>query len=109
MNFLTRKEELILLTVLRLEEDACLVKIRESLIEATGQKWSVGNVYVPLDKMERLGYLGTQIGAPVAQRGGKAVKYYRLSRKGYEALDALRKVHDRMWAGLPGLAYGKNK
>jgi len=107
MNFLTRKEELILLAILRLGESASLVKIREYLVESTGQKWSVGNVYVPLDRMSRLYYLETRIGAPTSSRGGKAVKYYRLSQKGMEALVALKKVNETMWAGVSKLIFEK--
>ncbi len=107
MNFLTRKEELILLAILRLGESASLVKIREFLVDSTGQKWSVGNVYVPLDRMSRLDYLEMWIGAPTALRGGKAVKYYCLTKKGMEALAALKKVNEKMWAGVSGLIFEK--
>lgn len=107
MNFLTRKEELILLAILRLGKSASLVKIREYLVESTGQKWSVGNVYVPLDRMSRLYYLETWIGAPTSSRGGKAVKYYLLSQKGIEALLALKKVNETMWAGVSRLIFEK--
>jgi PadR family transcriptional regulator PadR len=107
MKYLTRKEELILLTVYKLEESASLVRIREQLIESTGHNWTVGNVYVPLDRMNKLGYLETHVGEPTSQRGGKAVKYYALSRKGKSALFDLKKVHDRMWADLPEMVYEK--
>jgi PadR family transcriptional regulator PadR len=107
MDFLTRKEELILLAILKLGPSASLVKIREQLISSTGRKWSVGNVYVPLDRMNRLGYLSTRIGNPTAQRGGKAVKYYFLTRKGNEELVELKKVQDKMWAGIHGLVFDK--
>ncbi len=107
MNLLTRKEELILLAVLRLGKSASLVKIREHLVESTGQKWSVGNVYVPLDRMSRIDYLETRIGAPTSSRGGKAIKFYHLSRKGTQALMALRKVNETMRAGVSGLIYEK--
>lgn len=107
MNFLTRKEELLLLAILRLGEKASLVKIREHLVISTGQNWSVGNVYVPLNRMNRLGYLDTRIGAPTSLRGGKAVKYYSLSEKGLEALAVLRKVNETMWAGVSRLKFEK--
>ncbi len=107
MKYLTRKEELILLAVFKLEDNASLVKIRENLTASTGNEWTVGNVYVPLDRMKKLGYLKSHIGQPTAQRGGKAVKFYRLSKEGKEALSELRKVHDRMWAGIPELAIKK--
>jgi len=107
MNFLTRKQELILLVVLKLGDAASLVRIRERLVSSTGQKWSVGNVYVSLDRMSRLGYLETRIGDPTALRGGKAVKYYRLSLKGLEELAEIKKVQDSMWAGIPALVFQK--
>ncbi len=107
MKYLTRKEELILLAVFKLEDCASLVKIREQLTTSTGHKWTVGNVYVPLDRMSKLGYLESRISDPTAQRGGKAVKFYRLTEKGKEALMELRKVHNKMWAGIPEMAWKK--
>lgn len=107
MKYLTRKEELILLAVFRLEDRASLVQIRELLTTSTGHEWTVGNVYVPLDRMSKLGYLESRIGDPTAQRGGKAVKFYRLTNKGTEALMELKKVHNKMWAGIPEMAWKK--
>jgi PadR family transcriptional regulator PadR len=107
MKYLTRKEELILLAVFKLGDGASLVRIREHLTASTGHEWTVGNVYVPLDRMSKLGYLESRIGNPTAQRGGKAVKFYLLSKKGENALLELRRVHDKMWAGIPGFALKK--
>ena len=107
MKYLTRKEELILLAIFKLGDRASLVTIREHLTASTGHEWTVGNVYVPLDRMSKLGYLESRIGDPTALRGGKGVKYYRLTKKGEEALLELQKVHDRMWAGIPELAIKK--
>jgi len=106
-NYLTRKEELILLAVHKLGDSASLVKVRELLNVSTGQEWTVGNVYVPLDRMTKLGYLDTQVGEPTARRGGKAVKYYTLSREGKEALAELKRVHDTMWDGVSDPALEK--
>lgn len=102
MKYLTRKEELILLTVSRLNENASLVAIREHLNQHTKRKWSVGNVYVPLEKMSRNGYLRELTGEPTSKRGGKAVKFYRLTSYGLKALSETKKVHDVMWEGFSG-------
>jgi PadR family transcriptional regulator PadR len=106
-NYLTRKEELILLAVHKLGDTASLVKVREILNVSTGHEWTVGNVYVPLDRMEKLGYLEALIGEPTARRGGKAVKYYSLTRTGKKALAELKKVHDTMWSGVSDPALEK--
>ena len=105
MKYLTRKEELILLAVFRLKEGAYLVSIRKYLNKNTDRKWSVGNVYVPLDRMEKAGYLESYIGEPTVKRGGKAIKYYRLTKVGVAALEEIKKVNDVMWQGLDELAY----
>jgi len=106
-NYLTRKEELILLAVHKMGNSASLVKVREILNVSTGREWTVGNVYVPLDRMTKLGYLDTRVGGPTARRGGKAVKYYSLTRQGKEALAELKKVHDTMWNGVSDPALEK--
>ncbi len=106
-NYLTRKEELILLAVYKLGKSASLVKIREILNMSTGREWTVGNVYVPLDRMTKLGYLETQHGEPTARRGGKAVKYYLLSSEGKEALAELKRIHDTMWKEISDPAFEK--
>ena len=105
--YLTRKEELILLTVFRLKDSAYLVSIREHLNRNTERKWSVGNVYVPLDRMEKAGYLESYIGEPTEKRGGKAIKYYRLTKVGLEALAEIKKVNDVVWEGLDNFAVEK--
>lgn len=100
MNYLTRKEEMILLTILKLKGQAGLVQIRKELIALTGEEWTVGNVYVPLDRMSKHGYLSVYIGKPTSRRGGKAVKYYRLTSEAKKALAQCKKVHETVWAGV---------
>jgi PadR family transcriptional regulator PadR len=106
-NYLTRKEELILLAVHKLDDSASLVRVREILNVSTGHEWTMGNVYVPLDRMTKLGYLETRVGEPTARRGGKAMKYYALSPQGKKALAELKRVQDTMWNGVSDLALEK--
>ena len=100
MKYPTKKEELLLLAVLRLGKQASLVSIRHLLSESTGEGWSVGNVYVALDNLLKAGYFETFIGEPSAKRGGKAVKYYRLTEDGFKTLAEIKKIHDIMWGAL---------
>ena len=105
MKYLTRQEELILLSVYQLKDNAYLVTIREYLIRATGKEWSVGAVYVPLDRLRQLGYLDTRIGEPNAKRGRNQIKYYRLTKKSFEALEEIRKVNETFWTDFSEPAY----
>lgn len=100
MKYLTRQEELILLSVFQLKENAYLVTIREHLKNCSGKNWSVGAVYVPLDRLHSRGYLKIRIGGPTAKRGRNAVKYYSLTNAGVKALTEIKKVNDIMWVGF---------
>ena len=101
MKLLTRKDELMLLAVLRLgAEAASLVALRELLVESTGTSWTVGNVFVSLDKLEGAGLITSSLGEPTARRGGKAVKYYSVTTSGLQALREIRAVQEGMWDGL---------
>jgi PadR family transcriptional regulator PadR len=106
MDYPTRKEEMVLLAIFRLGSDASLVSVRDHLSRSTGQKWTVGNTYVTLDRLERRKLLETRVGEPESRRGGKAVKYYRLSIHGRRALRELKRVHDILWAGISAPALG---
>ena len=104
MDYPTRKEEMVLLAVFRLGMEASLVTIRAYLSDTTGSKWTVGNTYVTLDRLERQKLLESSTGEPESRRGGKAVKFYRLSRHGRLALRELKRVQDILWAGAASLA-----
>lgn len=100
MKILSRAEELVLLAVAKLGEDAYGVSIRNRIIEETGMAWSIGAVYMPLSRLAKAGFLKTTIGEPTAERGGKRKKYYHLTPRGRKALGFAKRIHDSMWAGL---------
>ena len=97
MKYLTRQEELILLAVFHLRDNAFLVTVRRFLKEQTGNPWSVGAVYVPLERLRKKGYLESYIGGPNARRGRNEIKYYKLSRSGLQALAERKQINDAMW------------
>jgi DNA-binding PadR family transcriptional regulator len=92
-------EELVLLSVLRLGEGAYGAGVRDELKTEAGRSVSVSTVYVTLMRLEEKGYVRSWMGEATATRGGKARRHFSLSPQGLEALEAVRKVRDRMWAG----------
>ena len=109
MKYLTLKDEVLLLSILRLKDEAYLVKIREYLNFNTDKKWSVGNVFVSLSKLESLNYIMPRIGEPSAKRGGKAIKFYDITYEGFEALRSTKSMQDELWDGLHNIVFNKNK
>jgi PadR family transcriptional regulator PadR len=99
-NHLGELEELILLAVLRLGDEADGAAIRDELKEHAGRTVSVSTVYVTLMRLEEKGYARSWKGEPTAERGGKARRCYEVSPEGVEALHTVREVRARMWSGL---------
>jgi PadR family transcriptional regulator PadR len=105
MKLFTRQEELILLAVYHLRENAYLVTIRRFLKQQTKHPWSVGAVYVPLERLRKKGYLQSYIGGPKAKRGRNEIKYYKLSSTGLELLAERKRVNEILWAQFSELDY----
>ena len=105
MQLVTRTEELILLAVCHLEDNAYGVTIRDYLREEAGQKLSIGGVYVPLDRLVRKGLLKTKQGKPTPTRGGMGKRFYLITARGVRALNEARRVHDLLWENAPMLPF----
>ena len=102
---LTRTEELLLLSVWRLQYDAYGLAVRRHMAELLSRNLSVGAIYIPLERLVKNGFLHTQESSPTDKRGGRRKRFYNLSGKGLAALNAVRDVQQKAWSGLPELAF----
>ena len=93
-------EELILLAVLRLGEDAHGGSVRDEIGAQAGRRVSVSTVYVTLMRLEEKGYVRSWMGESTAERGGKAKRHFEMKPEGVAALEAVRDIRDRMWKGV---------
>ena len=107
MKYLSRPEELVLLTVWRMEEAAYGVNIRKTIMKMTGKYWSIGSIYVPLDRLENKGYLVSRLANPTPERGGKGKRYYELTKEGLKQLQEIKKIYQTFWDDLPDLSVKK--
>ncbi len=103
MRLLTRSEEFVLLAVWRLQENAYSVPLSEELTRQTGQKWSLGAVYMPLERLQKKGLVTSYHTDSTSERGGRQKRIYELTRSGKKALLAIRTVEERMWSGIRSL------
>jgi PadR family transcriptional regulator PadR len=93
-------ETLILLALLRLDNEAYGMRVREEIERRTGRQISYGAVYTALDRLERKGFVSHALGEPMAERGGRARKYFRVEAPGREALRTTREALTVMWDGV---------
>ena len=78
-------ELLVLLAILRLRNDAYGVTIREELEAQTSRVLTLGAVYKTLGRLERKGWLETEVAPPTKARGGRRKKMYKVTPEGQEA------------------------
>lgn len=101
-------EQLVLFAVLRLQEDAYGVTIREQIEARTGRPVSTGGIYTILQRLEERGLVVSEIGVGSPDRGGKPRKRYALTPSGARTLEtayeALSSMADGVLGHLRGLA-----
>jgi len=98
LRLLSRSEELVLLAVWNLQEEASCLPIQRRLREATGKNWSLGSIFDPLDRLEQKRLLESSLTEPTRERGGRSKRVYRLTTLGKRALRELRTIQDVLWS-----------
>jgi len=101
MKFLSRQEELLLLSILRLGENAYGVPIRRHISDVTDKYWSIGAIYDVLDRLTRKGLVSAITGEPEKKRGGKSKRFYRITKQGVRALEEVRELQQKTWIDIP--------
>jgi len=101
--YLGELEQIVLLAVLRLNDNAYAVPILEQIEEQTGRKVARGALYTALDRLETKGCLKSRLGEPLAERGGRARRYFSVTPAALRALKASRQALMRLWRGLESL------
>jgi PadR family transcriptional regulator, regulatory protein PadR len=99
-HYLGEFEQIVLLAVLRLADDAYGVPIRREIEKRAERKVTVGALYSTLDRLEAKGYVSSWFADPTAERGGRSRRYFRVEPAGVEALGRAREMFDRMWKGV---------
>jgi PadR family transcriptional regulator len=93
-------EQVVLLAILRLADEAYAVTVRDEIVRCTGRDVSRGSVYITLDRLETKGYLRSRLADPTPERGGRAKRYYALRPRAVEALRESRRALVALWRGL---------
>ena len=99
-EYLGEFEQMILLTVARLADQAYGIAILEELHARTGTEVAVASVYAALDRLERRGFVASKVGEPTPERGGRAKRYFALVPAGAVALHRSRNALESLWEGL---------
>jgi DNA-binding PadR family transcriptional regulator len=102
-GYLGEFELMILLAVVHLGDEAYGVPISRELEKHRGRDVSVGSVYAALERLASKGLVSSSLGDPTPERGGKAKRYFRVTKAGLGQMQATRRVLSKMWQRLPEL------
>lgn len=94
--YLGEFEELVLLAIIALEDNAYGVSIRRLLEERTGRNISFGAIYTTLERLKKKGYISPRRGEPTNERGGRAKLYFDVEGLGELVLNETQKARNRM-------------
>lgn len=93
-------EQIVLLAILRLGDDAYGVAIRDEIHCRTGRNTAPGALYTTLDRLEQKGLVASRLGEPTPERGGRAKRYYSVSAAGTAAIERAQRSYQSLLEGL---------
>jgi PadR family transcriptional regulator PadR len=100
-SYLGEFELMLLLTLIRLGDDAYGVPLARELALRRGREVSVGSVYAALDRLELKGLVESMLGESTPERGGRAKRYFRVTEQGLRSVQETRRVLTKLWRSLP--------
>lgn len=93
-------EQLILLAILRLRDDAYGVTIRAELADRARRNVAPGAMYTALERLESKGLISSRMSDPTPQRGGRAKRHVTVTAAGVKALSRAVQAYERLLDGL---------
>jgi DNA-binding PadR family transcriptional regulator len=90
-------EELVLLTIAALDEDAYGVGIKEDIEKRTDRSISIGALHSTITRLEEKGLINSWLGDPTQERGGRRKRYFQLTNLGKSSLREMKQLRDELW------------
>jgi PadR family transcriptional regulator, regulatory protein PadR len=105
--FLGEFEQVVLLAILRLEDEAYGVSIAEEIRLCTGRRASPGALYNTLDRLEEKGMVSSRVGEPTPQRRGRPKRFYTVTKSGIDAVARAQRGFQKLMKDItiPGVAH----
>lgn len=102
-TYLSRIEEILLLAIWKLKDNAYGISIRGQVEKDTGVEWMSGAIYAPLNRLKKNGYVETFQAPGSGEKGGRPRIYYKLSSLGIKKLASIQEINRSVWLGVPDL------
>ena len=104
-TYLGEFQEIVLLTILILGEEAYGVSVQQELKSRTGRQISRGALHTAFVRLEEKGFINSVFGGATNERGGRRKKYYSLSKSGKQALVGAKNIRQELWNDVPEISF----
>jgi PadR family transcriptional regulator, regulatory protein PadR len=94
-------EELVLLTVGILDDEAYSIAISNEISRVTKRNVNFAVVHSALHRLEEKGFVDSRLGGATSERGGRSKRIFRISSAGKKALLKVKSQRDELWSLLP--------
>lgn len=94
-------EEIILLLVAVMQEDAYGLAIQERFQEQTGRTAAIGAVHSALNRLEEKGFVESKLAEATAERGGRRKRLFSMTLAGKKALQTSKDLRNNLWDQIP--------
>lgn len=100
-TYLGEFQEIVLLTILILDDNAYGVTIQEEINTRLKREVSRGALHTALTRLDEKGFVRSEMGGASAVRGGRRKRYYTVTNKGKAALKTAKEIRDQLWDAIP--------
>lgn len=97
-------EELILLLIVMLKEEAYGLSIRKALKEHANRSVTIGAVHGTVNRLERKGFIESTLTGATELRGGRRKRIFEITASGKSILQKSRDVKVNLWQKIPELS-----
>ncbi|HEY5747906.1 MAG TPA: helix-turn-helix transcriptional regulator [Chryseolinea sp.] len=96
-GYLGEFEELVLLTIASLGENAYGVAIKEDIELRADRSISLGALHSTITRLEEKKFIRSWLGEPTQERGGRRKRFFELTHQGKVALHEIKALRDELW------------
>ncbi len=95
--YLGEFEEIVLLTIATLGDEAYGVMIQKDIEERCNRTISIGALHSTITRLEEKGFLKSWVGGATKERGGRSKRYYEITQAGKKAVADTKSLRDELW------------
>ncbi|WP_420582735.1 PadR family transcriptional regulator [Reichenbachiella sp.] len=97
-------EEMVLLMVLILQDEAYMISLQNQLLEQANRSITMGALHTTLSRLEKKGFLTSEMGEPTKERGGRRKRIYQVTAAGKTELSTIKEMRKSLWDQVPQFA-----